>query len=53
MVTLAVHAVASVFTEMFEGQITEGASSSVTVTVKLQLAVLAGEAPSKPARLLW
>jgi hypothetical protein len=47
MVTLAVHAEASVFTDMFEGQVTEGASSSVTVTVKLQLAVFAGEAPSE------
>jgi len=47
MVTLAVHAEASVFTDIFEGQVTEGASSSLTVTVKLQLAVFAGEAPSE------
>ncbi len=47
MVTSAVHSEASVFTEMFEGQVTEGASSSFTETVKLQLAVFAGEAPSE------
>ena len=47
MVTLAVHAEASVFTDMSEGQVTEGASSSVTVTVKLQVEVLGVEAPSE------
>lgn len=47
MVTGAEHADAAVLTEIFEGQVTEGTSSSLTVTVKLQVAVFAGEAPSE------
>jgi hypothetical protein len=46
MVTAAVHSEASVSTAILAGQVTVGTSSSVTVTVKLQLVVLAGEAPS-------
>ena len=45
--TAALHAEASALTLIFEGQVTDGASSSVTDTVKLQLAVLAGAAPSE------
>jgi len=47
MATAAVQAEASVACVMFEGQLTVGASSSVTVTVKLHEAVLGVEAPSE------
>jgi len=47
MLTEAEQADASVLTAIFAGQDTVGASSSLTVTEKLQVEVLGGEAPSE------